>query len=67
MSISDQQYSFMQRKHTIDAIFTLRLLIERYREGQKELHYVLVDLETAGDRKGNCGAYWRSQYWQRIM
>ena len=40
----------MPRKSTIDAMFTLRVLIEKYREGQKELHCVFVDLEKAYDK-----------------
>ena len=31
-------------------MFALRMLMERYREGQKELHCVFVDLEKAYDR-----------------
>ncbi|XP_078790761.1 uncharacterized protein LOC101172684 [Oryzias latipes] len=40
----------MPRKSTTDAIFALRMLMEKYREGQKELHCVFVDLEKAYDR-----------------
>ncbi|KAK3517708.1 hypothetical protein QTP70_015857 [Hemibagrus guttatus] len=45
-----QQYGFMPRKSTTDAIFALRILMEKYREGQRELHCVFVDLEKAYDR-----------------
>ncbi|KAK3564699.1 hypothetical protein QTP86_024838 [Hemibagrus guttatus] len=34
----------------MDAIFSLRILMEKYRDGQKELHCVFVDLEKAYDR-----------------
>ena len=34
----------------MDAMFALRMLMEKYREGQKELHCVFVDLEKAYDR-----------------
>ncbi len=34
----------------MDAMFALRVLLEKYREGQKELHCVFVDLEKAYDR-----------------
>ena len=48
--ICEQQYGFMSGKSTTDAMFTLRMLMEKYREGQKELHCVFVDLEKAYDR-----------------
>ncbi|KAK3513464.1 hypothetical protein QTP70_015459, partial [Hemibagrus guttatus] len=38
------------RKSTTDAIFALRIFMEKYRDGQRELHCVFVDLEKAYDR-----------------
>ncbi|KAM7373883.1 hypothetical protein PAMP_006573 [Pampus punctatissimus] len=38
-----------QKKETTDAVFALRMLIEKYREGQRELHCVFVDLEKDYD------------------
>ncbi|KAK3542667.1 hypothetical protein QTP86_032413 [Hemibagrus guttatus] len=38
------------QKDTTDAIFALRILMEKYRDGQRELHCVFVDLEKAYDR-----------------
>jgi hypothetical protein len=42
----------MPGRSTTDAIFGLRILAEKYREGQKELHCVFIDLhvEKAYDR-----------------
>ena len=48
--ISEQHYGFMPRKSTTDAMFALRVLMEKYREGQKELHCVFVDLVKAYDK-----------------
>ena len=45
----EQQYGFMLGKSTTDALFALRVLMEKYR-GQKELHCVFVDLEKAYDK-----------------
>ena len=50
MKFSEQQYGFMPGKRTTDALFALRVLMEKYREGQKELHCVFVDLEKAYDK-----------------
>ena len=48
--IGDQQFGFMPRRSTTDAIFGLRMMMEKWREGQKELHCVFIDLEKAYDR-----------------
>lgn len=36
MTISEQQYGFMQRKNSTDDMVDLRLLLEKNRGGQKE-------------------------------
>ena len=38
VEICEQQYGFMPGKSTTDAIFSLRMLMEKFREGQSELH-----------------------------
>ena len=38
VEISKQQYGFMPGKRTTDAMFALRMLMEKYREGQRQLH-----------------------------
>ena len=40
----------MPGKGTTDAMFALRMLMEKYREGQRQIHFVFVDLEKAYDR-----------------
>ena len=50
VEISKQQYGFMPGKETTDAMFALRMLMEKYREGQRELLCVFVDLGKACDR-----------------
>ena len=44
VEISKQQYGFMPGKGTTDAMFALRMLMEKYKEGQRELHCVFMDL-----------------------
>ena len=50
VEISKQKYGFMPEKEITDAMFSLRMLMEKYREGQREIHFVIVDLEKAYDR-----------------
>ena len=53
VEISKPQYGFIPGKGTTqekDVMFALRMLKEKYREGQRELHCIFVDLEKAYDR-----------------
>ena len=50
VEIREEQYGFVAGKGTIDAIFILRQLQEKYLENDKELYLVFVDLEKAFDR-----------------
>ena len=49
-NIADNQFGFRPGKSTTEHIFALRMLQEKYREKNKELHMVFVDLEKAYDR-----------------
>lgn len=42
ITISEQRYGFMQRKSATDVKLALRILMKKYREGQKELLCVFV-------------------------
>ena len=49
-NVSEEQFGFMARRGTTDAIFILRQVMEKYREKEKEMHLVFIDLEKAYDR-----------------
>lgn len=50
VSICEQQCGFMPRKSTSAAVFALRMLKEKYREGQRDQHCACVGLGKAYDR-----------------
>ena len=49
VTIAEQQFGFMPGRSTTDAIFCLRMLLEKWTEGQKAVHCTF-DLEKAYDR-----------------
>ena len=47
LEIREEQYGFVADKGTIDAIFILRQLQEKYLENDKELYLMFVDFSRA--------------------
>ena len=56
VSISDEQFGFVKGKSTTDAIFALRQLQERYREGQQDLQEEGCSAAVCGCSR--CGDYY---------
>ena len=50
VTIAEQQFGFMPGRIITDAIFCLRMLLEKWTERQKALHCAFIDLEKACDR-----------------
>ena len=49
-TIAEQQFGFMPGRSTTDAIFCLRMPLEKWTEGQKAVHCAFINLEKAYDR-----------------
>ena len=50
VKIDDMQFGFVPGKGTVDAIFMVRQLQEKFLEKRKDLFFTFVDLEKAFDR-----------------
>ena len=51
VEIREEQYGFVAGKGTIDAIFILRQLQEKYLKNDKELYLVFLDREKVSEKE----------------
>ena len=58
VNIDDMQFGFMSGKGTVDAIFIVRQLQEKFMEKRKDLFYAFVDLDKAFDRASRDVVRW---------
>ena len=50
VELGNIQFGFRRGRSTMDPVFALKILQEKYKEKQKDLHMIFVDLEKAYDR-----------------
>jgi hypothetical protein len=48
--ITMNRFGFIPRRSTIEAIFLIRQVVERYKEQKKDLHMVFIDLKKTYDK-----------------
>ncbi|CAL5426828.1 unnamed protein product [Camellia sinensis] len=48
--VSENQFGFMPGRSTMEAIYLLKRIIEKYREKKRDIHMVFINLEKAYDR-----------------
>lgn len=49
-SLTENQFSFMLERSTVEAVYLLRGIIEQYRMDQQDLHLIFIDIEKTYDR-----------------
>ena len=61
-SISENQFKFMLKRSTIEATDLMGQMMEYYRTSKKELHAILIDLDTTYEKVQEKCFGWK---WQR--
>jgi hypothetical protein len=57
-TVAKTQFDFMPRRSTMEAIFLLKQLMERYQKQKNDLHMIFIDLKKAYDKISKNIMWW---------
>jgi hypothetical protein len=57
-NVTENQFGFMPGRSTMEAIFLIRQLMERYKEQKKDLYMVFIDSEKSYDKVPRNVMWW---------
>jgi hypothetical protein len=60
-NVTENQFGFMPERSTMEVIFLIRQLMERYREQKKDIYMVFIDLEKVYDKVTRNIMWWALQ------
>jgi hypothetical protein len=60
-NVTENQFGFMPRRSTIEAIFLIRQLMERCREQKKDMYMIFIDLKNVYDKVTRNVMWWALQ------
>jgi hypothetical protein len=60
-NVTENQFGFMLGRSTMDVIFLIRQLMEKYRKQKKDMHMIFIDLKKAYNKVSRNVMWWALQ------